>query len=364
MKKALLLSVVLTLIILSMEKPVQSILAADSAWTGQYYKNRSLQGVPALERQDRVITFNWGYSGPADGWPTDNFSIRWTRKDYFNNGVYVFAVRSDDGIKIFVDGVKVLDAWYQHEGADWFVTEKQMTAGEHTTVIEYFEQTGYAQIQAGYFAKNPVTATRAATGTSVATPTSGPSPTPTIPPPPAATRTPSIRGTLGVQPTALLVPPAQVVSSGNTAVGGSTTTVIIDQAAVKKFAWFGFPGPANHSGGQNGSYGYVKNRNTKPTLKAQWYVALPAGGYYDVYVYLPADVLASKQVTYRVMHNGQLSPPVVINQASQSDSWVIVGSFYFSDSPSGQYIYLDNQTGEETATHNVLLDAIMLVFKP
>ncbi|GEM_PF-4285198 len=128
-------------------------LWVDTAWTGRYYANRELRGSPALVRQDAVITFDWGEAGPyPEGGRKDDFSVRWERTDLFEAGIYTFAVRSDDGVRLYVDGELILDLW--SEGFhDWAAVDREMTAGRHRLRIEYFEATGPAAVQAGYYPK-------------------------------------------------------------------------------------------------------------------------------------------------------------------------------------------------------------------
>jgi hypothetical protein len=78
--------------------------------------------------------------------PSDNFSARWTGRFTFETGEYTFIGRSDDGIRVWVDGVLVVDAW-----RDQSYTEvrgaRTMTAGEHEVKVEYYEHLGSAAVQ-------------------------------------------------------------------------------------------------------------------------------------------------------------------------------------------------------------------------
>ena len=117
-------------------------------WQGEYYTNPNLEGTPALVRDDGPeINFNWGYTGSPDPRiPTDLFSTRWTRTLEFSQGMYEFTVASDDGSSVYVDGMPVLDYWFD-QVATTRSTTKQMTAGPHTVVVKYYEDRGVAQIQ-------------------------------------------------------------------------------------------------------------------------------------------------------------------------------------------------------------------------
>jgi hypothetical protein len=118
-------------------------------WKGEYFANPSLSGLPVLTRNDVVVSFDWGQGAPANGLPTDGFSVRWTRTLKFDAGVYRFSLRSDDGVRLWIDGVLLIDEWHNSSG-QVFARDVQLGAGDHTLRIEYFENTGGASIYFSY----------------------------------------------------------------------------------------------------------------------------------------------------------------------------------------------------------------------
>ena len=122
---------------------VASTVPEATTWLGEYYGNMDLAGTPALVRSDRAIDFNWGAAAPASGLPADRFSVRWTRTLTFSEGTYRFRATVDDGFRLFIDGILVLDAW--RDGAQReIVAERRLTAGAHTLRAEYYERGGGA----------------------------------------------------------------------------------------------------------------------------------------------------------------------------------------------------------------------------
>ena len=117
-----------------------------TGWRGEYFTNTSLAGTPSLCRDDPAIDFDWGYIGPA--WfffPIDNFSARWTRTQTFAAGTYTFTMGTNDGGRLYVDGDLVLDRWQDQSYSSPAPTVvRDITAGAHTIVMEYFERTGLA----------------------------------------------------------------------------------------------------------------------------------------------------------------------------------------------------------------------------
>lgn len=132
---------------------IREATVAATAWQGRYYQNTDLKGRPAATRRDPVVTFEWGEGPPFEDWPADQFSARWTRIDTFEDRIYVFSARSDDGVRMYVDGELIIDLW-QPGSHDWSAVEREMKAGKHRILIEYFEDSGPAFIQAGYYPRD------------------------------------------------------------------------------------------------------------------------------------------------------------------------------------------------------------------
>jgi hypothetical protein len=91
------------------------------------------------------LNFDWGSGSPspACGFPSNNFSVRWTRKVYFSAGTYQFNVTSDDGFRLYVDGVLKLKAWIV-QGATKYSINLPLSAGYHTIQLRYYENGGGA----------------------------------------------------------------------------------------------------------------------------------------------------------------------------------------------------------------------------
>ena len=119
---------------------------AGNQWHGEYYGNRDLAGAPSLIRNDADIDFRWGSGPPASGLPSDNFSVRWQRNVNFQNDRYDFYGLVDDGMRLYVDGSLVINAW--ETGSERLVSGfRDMSAGSHLITVEYFEGGGDASIR-------------------------------------------------------------------------------------------------------------------------------------------------------------------------------------------------------------------------
>ena len=113
----------------------------------EYFKNRDLQGDPALVRTDEKIDLQ-NPRLPAPGFPQNDFSIRWTAKlTAPATGRYVFTFTSDDGCRVFLDGKAVIDHWSESPATP-FSSTAELTAGKtYDLRIEYFQAGGSYEAQ-------------------------------------------------------------------------------------------------------------------------------------------------------------------------------------------------------------------------
>jgi hypothetical protein len=115
---------------------------SSDVWRGEYYDNLEFRGEP-FRHDVAAIDFDWGYGSPALSIPGEGFSVRWTRTLNVTAGQYRFTAVSDDGIRVYVDGQRVIDGWYDHPRRR-FTADVDLTSGDHDVVVEYYEQTGAA----------------------------------------------------------------------------------------------------------------------------------------------------------------------------------------------------------------------------
>jgi len=112
-------------------------------WKGEYFNNVTLSGTPVLQRNDPQINFDWGVHSPGPGVDSSDFSVRWTRTQYFDAGTYRFTATVDDGMRVWVDGYLVIDEWWVHPVRS-FSGDITLAAGNHSLRVEYFERGGFA----------------------------------------------------------------------------------------------------------------------------------------------------------------------------------------------------------------------------
>ena len=112
-------------------------------WKGEYFTNPNLSGAPLLVRGDPTIDFDWGAGSPALNFPANSFSVRWSRTLTLSAGSYRFATYTDDGVRLKIDGATVIDH-FSSQSPTYYEYAANLTAGNHTVVMEYFEGFGNA----------------------------------------------------------------------------------------------------------------------------------------------------------------------------------------------------------------------------
>ena len=84
--------------------------------------------------------------------------------------MYRFTTITDDGVRLKIDGATVIDKWLNQPATSYSV-DRTLAAGNHTVIMEYYENTGAA------VAKLVWTLVGGATPTPTRTPTPAPSTT-------------------------------------------------------------------------------------------------------------------------------------------------------------------------------------------
>ncbi|HEV3023823.1 MAG TPA: right-handed parallel beta-helix repeat-containing protein [Pirellulales bacterium] len=105
-----------------------------------------LAGPVLKERKLSKIDFTWGGGAPSDKVPSDHFATVSTTELELPAGVYEVRTVSDDGVRVSIDGGRVIDNWTWHPPME-NKAEIVLNAGRHAIRIEHFEIDGVAQLQ-------------------------------------------------------------------------------------------------------------------------------------------------------------------------------------------------------------------------
>jgi hypothetical protein len=137
----------------------------------EYWSNQTLAGTPAVTTcENGPISHDWGAGSPS-GILADHFSARWSRTATFAAGTYTVTARADDGIRLWLDGDPLIDAWHD-QGPTTYTATRTISAGDHTIKVEYFEDAGGAVAQVTWSQSSGPASSPATPGGVSANPTS------------------------------------------------------------------------------------------------------------------------------------------------------------------------------------------------
>ncbi|SHI37746.1 Outer membrane protein OmpA [Hymenobacter daecheongensis DSM 21074] len=118
---------------------------------GQYFEGQNFETL-IVTRLDPTIDFDWTYGptspdkstqrflSPAPGVPAEGFSVRWMGHLYIPvSGRYTFRILNDDGMRVWLGGKKILDAW-RDQVATETATEIELVGGRYYPLrAEYYQ---------------------------------------------------------------------------------------------------------------------------------------------------------------------------------------------------------------------------------
>jgi hypothetical protein len=122
-----------------------------SGLVGQYFSNsfpaNPFIGSP-LVRTDAVVNFNWDSVPPVPGFPTTNYTVRWTGmvQPYFSED-YTFYTTTDDGVRLWVNGQLLIDHWQPQSPTTWNGTIALQAHQLCLIEMDYFQAGGGAVAQ-------------------------------------------------------------------------------------------------------------------------------------------------------------------------------------------------------------------------
>jgi Glycosyl hydrolase family 71/PA14 domain len=121
-----------------------SALETGNGLTAEYFPSLNLTGT-AISRVDPTVDFDWASGSPMSGIGTNGFSVRWTGDVLpLYSETYTFTTSSDDGIRLWVDGQKIVDNWTNHATTDNTGTITLVAGKRVPITLEFYENTGSA----------------------------------------------------------------------------------------------------------------------------------------------------------------------------------------------------------------------------
>ncbi len=115
--------------------------------TGNYFNGMNFE-TSVFNRKDATLNMSWGDGSPNAAVNADRFSARWTgqiQPKY--SGEYTFYINSDNGRRVWVNNVLIIDQWADNWGTD-YTGKITLAAGlKYDIKVEYFENVGGANIK-------------------------------------------------------------------------------------------------------------------------------------------------------------------------------------------------------------------------
>ena len=110
-----------------------------------YYTGMNFENL-VLTRTDPQIDFDWGSpGGPDPSVGDDNFSARWTGEvEAAFTETYTFYPRTDDGVRLYVDGQLLVDRWVDRGTTENRGTIDLVAGNSYSLIMEYYDNTGGA----------------------------------------------------------------------------------------------------------------------------------------------------------------------------------------------------------------------------
>ena len=113
-------------------------------WGATFYSKQNLTG-KTVKKQYSALDVNWGTGSPDSSIPANYFSAVFEKRtNLTKSGTYLLSGGADDGIRIYVDGVKKVDQW--KDNVQTFNVEMPLSVGIHIIKVEYYEKKSTAQL--------------------------------------------------------------------------------------------------------------------------------------------------------------------------------------------------------------------------
>ncbi|AFZ68639.1 NPCBM/NEW2 domain-containing protein [Deinococcus peraridilitoris] len=110
----------------------------------QYFATPDLSG-SAQEQVDATVNYDWLKGAPFGGLPADGFSVRWSgRVQSKYSETYTFTVIGDDGVRLWVNGQKLIDSWTGRAPGEQSARVTLSAGQKYDLTLEYADFSGDA----------------------------------------------------------------------------------------------------------------------------------------------------------------------------------------------------------------------------
>ena len=184
-------------------------------WLVQYFDNTNLSGSSIVTVCDATPDETYNGANPPPGMSDfRNFSASWTSEFTFAAGITRFKTRSDDSLRIWVDGRQIMEKWGQSAAIEVWTTPK-LNAGRHNVVVHFKNNSGPGDLKLEI---SPTPTVPPTTTTTTASPTTTTTASPTT------TTIPTTTTTTTTIPTTTTTTTATTTTATTTTTTSTTTT--------------------------------------------------------------------------------------------------------------------------------------------
>ncbi len=124
-----------------------SVASTGDGLLGEYFDGLGFLDLYAV-RTDATVDFDWGNGEPITGIGADNFSVRWSGQvEPIYSEEYTFVTRSDDGIRLWVNDLLLIDQFIDQSATTHTGTIALEAGVLYDISIEYYERGGQAVME-------------------------------------------------------------------------------------------------------------------------------------------------------------------------------------------------------------------------
>lgn len=129
--------------------PPPDAIGAGTGLSATYWNKKDMSGEPLLKRIEPQVDFTITATTPIQGLPSENISARW--EGFYEApeaGKYTFAVRSDDGARLWIEDKPVIDQWIDRGATEDKIKEPiDLKKGQQVRLkLEYYQGGGGGEV--------------------------------------------------------------------------------------------------------------------------------------------------------------------------------------------------------------------------
>ena len=119
--------------------PLPPTIGTGTGLTGKYYDAKNFTML-RVTRIDPTVNFNWVLGSPDPSVGVDTFSVRWTgRVQPQYNQTYTFHATTDDGVRLWVNGVQIINHWVDGAAAEYTGNITLQANQLYTIQMDYYD---------------------------------------------------------------------------------------------------------------------------------------------------------------------------------------------------------------------------------